>query len=97
MAEAEIGDPRFLIWTQLDRVNAAYSDGMQAGDALSILEGMLSHFKDSQWRKDYRDMVKDGGGETFIQRYRACIGLMARKGVWVEESIIEAIIAPDEE
>ena len=93
MDEDALRDPRHLIWKQIDRINALMSDGMQAVDALSILEGMLTHFKDKEWDQDYEAM---NGEDTFIPRYRACIRLLARKGVWVEESIIESLGSDDD-
>ena len=76
-------DPRFLIYAQVERAARAYSDGMNAQDALAVLEAYLQPYKDidKEWAKAYEKM-SENGQDNFVPRLRACVVLMGKMNLW---------------
>lgn len=98
-----ITDPKYILYNLIERISILRSEGKGAHESLWLLQEMLAHLTpyDDHYlevmNKIKEDMKKDKNQDNaFYKSFRACIRLMAKTGIWVEEHVYEAPLKQEE-
>ncbi len=98
-----ITDPKYILYNLIERISILRSEGKGAHESLWLLQKMLAHLTpyDDHYLKAMNDvkvaMKEEKDKEkAFYKSFEACIRLMAKKGIWVEEHVYEAPLKQEE-